>query len=185
MLQGTRKLVKTIEAGGFFGEVALVKKIDSRAADCIARGRVKVSYQFQSIYSCCSGLVLSFSKTWCRRCQWDAMHLRGSWARQSRYCPSILRSMSASMQPPAALKEVQPKWYRSGNATAVLQRYHGWAHVAEAAQQLCDSDESVSGQPGGHQGLQCSQAAPLFQLDYLLCSYEGIALPLSQHNRHG
>eukprot|EP00891_Asterochloris_glomerata_P002124 jgi/Astpho2/2124/gw1.00038.236.1_t len=32
-------LVKTIEAGGFFGEVALVKKIDSRAADCIAKGR--------------------------------------------------------------------------------------------------------------------------------------------------
>ncbi len=50
MLQGTRKLVKTIEAGGFFGEVALVKKIDSRAADCIAKGRVKASYCFQEFH---------------------------------------------------------------------------------------------------------------------------------------
>ena len=50
MLQGTRKLVKTIEAGGFFGDVALVKKIDSRAADCIAKGRVKASYLLQAIH---------------------------------------------------------------------------------------------------------------------------------------
>ena len=49
-MQGTRKLVKTIEAGGFFGEVALVKKIDSRAADCIASGRVKASYLVQAIH---------------------------------------------------------------------------------------------------------------------------------------
>jgi cAMP-dependent protein kinase regulator len=40
-LQGTRKRVKTISDGGFFGEVALVTK-HPRAADCVAASKVKV-----------------------------------------------------------------------------------------------------------------------------------------------
>lgn len=41
-VQGAKQHVKTIEAGGFFGEVALVEQVESRAADCIARGKVKL-----------------------------------------------------------------------------------------------------------------------------------------------
>lgn len=41
-MQGTKQHVKTIEAGGFLGEVALVEQVDSRAADCIAKGTVKL-----------------------------------------------------------------------------------------------------------------------------------------------
>ena len=41
-VQGARQHVKKIEAGGFFGEVALVEQVDGRAADCIAQGKVKL-----------------------------------------------------------------------------------------------------------------------------------------------
>lgn len=34
--------MKTIEAGGFFGEVALVEHVNMRAADCIAKDKVKL-----------------------------------------------------------------------------------------------------------------------------------------------
>lgn len=37
-----KQLSKTIEAGQFFGEVALVQHNTARSADCIAKGRVKV-----------------------------------------------------------------------------------------------------------------------------------------------
>ncbi len=40
--QGQKQQVKTIEAGGFFGEVALVEHVNVRAADCIAKDRVKL-----------------------------------------------------------------------------------------------------------------------------------------------
>ncbi|KAL0023027.1 hypothetical protein WJX79_001295 [Trebouxia sp. C0005] len=39
---GQSQHVKTIEAGGFFGEVALVEHVNVRAADCIAKDRVKL-----------------------------------------------------------------------------------------------------------------------------------------------
>jgi cAMP-dependent protein kinase regulator len=41
-MQGQKQQVKTIEAGGFFGEVALVEHVNVRAADCIAKDRVKL-----------------------------------------------------------------------------------------------------------------------------------------------
>ncbi len=41
-MQGQKQHVKTIEAGGFFGEVALVEHVNVRAADCIAKDRVKL-----------------------------------------------------------------------------------------------------------------------------------------------
>lgn len=41
-MQGEKVHVKTISAGSFFGEVALVQHVDRRAADCIAKGRVKL-----------------------------------------------------------------------------------------------------------------------------------------------
>ena len=41
-MQGETQHVKTISAGNFFGEVALVQQVDSRAADCIAKGKVKL-----------------------------------------------------------------------------------------------------------------------------------------------
>lgn len=34
--------MKTIEAGGFFGEVALVEHVNLRAADCMAKDKVKL-----------------------------------------------------------------------------------------------------------------------------------------------
>ena len=34
--------MKTIEAGGFFGEVALVEHVNVRAADCTAKDKVKL-----------------------------------------------------------------------------------------------------------------------------------------------
>lgn len=40
-LQGEKKLVKTFETGGFFGEIALVSK-KNRQADCIAKTSVRV-----------------------------------------------------------------------------------------------------------------------------------------------
>ncbi|KAK9814074.1 hypothetical protein WJX72_000322 [[Myrmecia] bisecta] len=40
--EGERKLVKTIADGGFFGEVAMVQHETCRAADCVAKGYVKV-----------------------------------------------------------------------------------------------------------------------------------------------
>lgn len=41
-MQGEPQHVKTISGGSFFGEVALVQHVDSRAADCIAQGKVKL-----------------------------------------------------------------------------------------------------------------------------------------------
>ena len=41
-MQGVRQHVKTISAGGFFGEVALIEQVDMRAADCVAKGKVKL-----------------------------------------------------------------------------------------------------------------------------------------------
>ena len=41
-MQGEKVHVKSISAGSFFGEVALVQHVDSRAADCTAKGRVKL-----------------------------------------------------------------------------------------------------------------------------------------------
>lgn len=43
--QGTRRLVKVLEAGGFFGEMALINHAP-RAADCVASGKVKVGPTF-------------------------------------------------------------------------------------------------------------------------------------------
>ena len=41
-IQGERLMVKTIQANECFGEVALVTKGAARAADCIAKGQVKL-----------------------------------------------------------------------------------------------------------------------------------------------
>ena len=41
-MQGQRQHVKAIEAGGFFGEVALVEHVNVRAADCVAKDKVKL-----------------------------------------------------------------------------------------------------------------------------------------------
>ena len=41
-VQAERQHVKTISTGEFFGEVALVEHVNNRAADCIAKGRVKL-----------------------------------------------------------------------------------------------------------------------------------------------
>lgn len=41
-VQGKRRQVKVLEAGGFFGEMALINHAP-RAADCIAVGKVKVA----------------------------------------------------------------------------------------------------------------------------------------------
>lgn len=41
-VQGIKQHVKSIEVGGFFGEVALIEQVDVRAADCIAEGKVKL-----------------------------------------------------------------------------------------------------------------------------------------------
>ena len=41
-MQGEKQHVKSVSAGSFFGEVALVQHVDSRAADCIAQGKVEL-----------------------------------------------------------------------------------------------------------------------------------------------